>query len=518
MFSFEKLICLGSLVFSTILVLVNSAIVANATTAITTSTFVELEKKLTSVSHLSEVRTTDWAFQALQSLAQRYDCISDSKIYEGNRVLTRYQFAMNLNACLNSINQVIEAGINNLVNQDDLSTLRRLQAEFALELATFQRQVDNLQVRTDGLEAQQFSTTTKLSGEAIFALTGFTGGNKADDSSEPINDNFVFSQRVRLNFDTSFTGEDRFRVRLQARSIPRLDRVTGTAMARLGFEGDTDNEFEISRLEYRFPIGQQARVYIEATGGELSDFADTLNPYFSSSSRGAISRFGRRNPIYRQSFGAGLGIDYEFSDAVSLGIGYVADNAEEPESGVSKSPDGAIVQLTLEPIEDAEIGLTYVRSDNNINTGTGSELANDPFDNDSDRISANSYGVQGTWRLSRRFNLGGWVGFTQATAEDLSGKPTANIFNYAITLAFLDLGKEGDLAGVVIGQPPKVINNEYGRKFTDEATSWHLEVFYRFQAADNIEITPGLLVITNPEHKHNSDTIFVGTVRTTFSF
>ncbi|MEO1377904.1 MAG: carbohydrate porin, partial [Cyanobacteria bacterium J06635_10] len=33
-----------------------------------------------------------------------------------------------------------------------------------------------------------------------------------------------------------------------------------------------------------------------------------------------------------------------------------------------------------------------------------------------------------------------------------------------------------------------------------------------------ISITPGLLVIFNPEHNNDNDTIYVGTVRTTFSF
>lgn len=500
---------LGSVILAVTLVLTGKAF------AVTEQQNSSLSQ-MTSFSQLADIKSTDWEFQALQSLIKRYGCISDFSNYAGERVVTRYEFAISLNACLLSINKLLAAD-RNLV-QDDLSTLRRLQAEFAFELNSLEAQVDNLEVQTTQLSAQQFSTTTKLSGEAIIAIAGFTGTNKADDPDEPINDNIFVGSRVRLNFDTSFTGEDRLRIRLQASNTPSLNRVTGTAMTRLGFDGDSNNELEISRLEYSFPIGKQARGYIEATAGELNDFTDILNPFFSSSSSGAISRFGRRNPIYRQGFGTGVGIDYEFSDAVSLSVGYIADRANDPGVGISESPYSAIAQLTLEPIKNAEIGLTYVRSYNNISTGTGSELANDPFDNDSDRITANSYGVQGSWRLNRHFNLGGWVGFTQATAEDLSGKPTADIFNYAITLAFPDAGKDGDLAGIIIGQPPKVISNEYGRKFIDKATAWHLELFYRFPATDNIAITPSLLVITNPEHKYSNDTIYIGTVRTTFSF
>ncbi|WP_260446182.1 iron uptake porin [Nostoc sp. UCD121] len=475
--------------------------------------------QINSVSDLSNISPTDWEFSALQSLAERYNCIGDAAqgdIFEQPPqkrlpVLTRYEFAISLNAYSRCIHQNIAVSSTNLVNQQDLATLRRLHTKFVPQLTTLQERLDKLKVQTTQLQPQQFSTTTKLSGEVIFAFTGLNGGNKADN-------NFILSNRVRLNFDTSFTGNDRLRVRLQAANIPSLKRSSGTEMARLGFEADNNNEFEISRLEYRFPIGKQATVYIEAAGGELSDFTVTVNPYFSSSSNGSISRFGRRNPIYRQSSGTGVGMNYKFSDAVSFSLGYIADRAENPRFGIGESPYGAIVQLNLEPIEDIEIGLTYVRSYNNLDTGTGSELANDPFDDESDRITANSYGIEAAWRLSRDFTFGGWVGFTEATAEDVLGKPEANIFNYAITFAFPDLGKEDNLAGIIIGQLPKVIKNDFDNNFQDEATSWHLEFFYRYQATDNIAITPGLLVITNPEHKQNKDTVYVGTIRTTFSF
>lgn len=87
-----------------------------------------------------------------------------------------------------------------------------------------------------------------------------------------------------------------------------------------------------------------------------------------------------------------------------------------------------------------------------------------------------------------------------------------------MTLAFPDLGKQDSLAGVVIGQPPKVTNNGLGTDYTDKDSSLHLEFFYRFQATENIAITPGLLVVTSPEHNENNDTIYIKTVRTTFEF
>lgn len=65
--------------------------------------------QVTSVSQLSDVQPTDWAFQALQSLVERYGCIAGypNGSFQGNRAMTRYEFAAGLNACLNRVNELI---------------------------------------------------------------------------------------------------------------------------------------------------------------------------------------------------------------------------------------------------------------------------------------------------------------------------------------------------------------------------------------------------------------------------
>jgi len=70
----------------------------------------------------------------------------------------------------------------------------------------------------------------------------------------------------------------------------------------------------------------------------------------------------------------------------------------------------------------------------------------------------------------------------------------------------------------VVGQPPKITHNSFGDAFEDQDTSLHLEAFYHLQITDNLAITPGLFLITNPEHNNNNDKIYIGTVRTTFTF
>ncbi|MDJ0621185.1 MAG: iron uptake porin, partial [Calothrix sp. MO_192.B10] len=65
------------------------------------------QSQVTSVSQFSDVQPTDWAFQALQSLVERYGCIAGypNGTYRGNRALTRYEFAAGLNACLDRVNE-----------------------------------------------------------------------------------------------------------------------------------------------------------------------------------------------------------------------------------------------------------------------------------------------------------------------------------------------------------------------------------------------------------------------------
>ncbi|BAZ10699.1 hypothetical protein NIES4071_25220 [Calothrix sp. NIES-4071] len=479
-------------------------------------------KEITSITELSDIHHTDWVYTALQLLLDRYGQPADKR-FDGNRSLTRYEFATIVNTAIDSINKQIALNPKN-VTQEDLKVLQRLQSEFATEIKNLQRRVELLEQRLPAAEINQFSTTTKLSGEAVFAVTGV--GNEAnvnneDEENDNDNNNITFGSRARINFNTSFTGKDNLRIRLQTTNFPRLDRVTGTNMARLAIQGNNDNQIRLNGINYSFLISKDVKVIIPFIGGDLADFTDPLNPYHSGSSRGAISRFGQRNPIYRTGGGSGLGISYEISNAFEFEVGFVASDVNDPEVGFSKADYGAIAQLTLEPAQDIEFGLTYIHSYNSISTGTGSARANDPFDDESEAIVANSFGLQSTIKINPNITIGGWVGYTHAEALDLPGNPTANIFNWALTLALPDLGSEGSVAGFVIGQPPKVTSNDFtvaNNKYQDSDTSLHFEAFYRLQALKNVGVTFGILMITNPEHNSNNDSIYVGTVRTTLRF
>ena len=499
------------------------------------------QDQVTSVSQLSDVQPTDWTFLALQSLVERYGCIAGypDGTYRGNRALTRYEFAAGLNACLDRVNELIAAATAEQVNKEDLATLQRLQEEFTKELATLRGRVDALEANAAELAANQFSTTTTLVGEIVVGVAGIVAGQNAD--GDDLDDSTVLVDRARLEFNTSFTGEDLLFTRLATGNFAGFSTVTGTSEGELAFTQDESNDIGLEVLLYAFPLTEQTEVVIGASGTAFDDFANTVNFLDGDGGSGALSAFGTRNPIYYLGDGAGLGIRQEFGDRLELSLGYLAGQANDPANGngLFNGPYSGLAQLVIKPSDRFSIGLTYINSYNADDTGTGSgRVSFARFDDeffDELQIPAvdlptatNSYGVELSWQLSDRFVLGGWVGYTNtsllSTAGGLFDRGGLDVWDYAVTLAFPDLGKQGNLLGFVIGMEPKVTNSTISSinpdfdVNEDDDTSLHIEGFYQFQVTDNIAITPGAIWITAPEFNNDNDDIVIGTIRTTFTF
>lgn len=500
--------------------------------------------QVTSVSQLRDVSPGDWAFEALRNLVERYGCIAGypDRTFRGNQPLTRYEFAAGLNACLQQIERLIAAGGNrggSGMSEEEMQQMQRLTQEFQAELATIGARVDNLEARVGVVEKQQFSTTTKLKGEVIFSAGGVFGderSDKAPGNGEPLDDNITLSNRVRLNFDTSFTGKDLLRTRLSAGNIPNLANASGTDMASLGYAGLTNNDVQIEDLYYRFPLGKKVNVWVGTQGLDLDDIFNVHNDKFADSGTGALSRFNRYNPaVYRSTQGAGLGAKYKFNDNVALSALYLAgSNASNPnsENGLFDGAYSAGAQLDVNLGKAFDLGVTYVHSYQpgssvNLSGSTGSQLAKDPFGGLG--TSAHRIGLSGQWRPNEKISLGAFGGYVNANAEE-SGKTDvglvnsgdkADIWTWGANIALLDFGGEGNVLGIAGGMAPKLTGSDIvngGNEVKNEGNGYIVEAHYRWQVNDNIQITPGAYVIFEPNHVDGASEIFVGTLRTTFKF
>ncbi|MEM7772655.1 MAG: iron uptake porin [Cyanobacteria bacterium P01_A01_bin.37] len=465
--------------------------------------------QVTSVSQLSDVQPTDWAFQALQSLVERYGCIAGypDGTYRGNRAMSRYEFAAGLNACLDRINELIAAGLADKVSREDLAVLQRLQEEFAAELATLRGRVDALEARTAELEANQFSTTTKLGGEVIFLTSAVI------DEDDAFDDQSVFGYRARLNFDTSFTGEDRLRTRLEAEEILDFEGE------QLGFQagGDSGGSFELDDLIYSFPLFGFAEIVVGANGLDIdNDYSDSISPLDSSGS-GAISEFADPRQ-YEQAFpGSGAGIGGSFSlienddFGLSLDVGYVADDPASPEEqeGLFNGNYAASAQLTFTS-DFVDAGFMYANS---------FAVDSDEFDQDvygdflgGTPASANTYGAQVNFKINDTFEIGGGIAFSDV--QQIGGAEDFDLWSYQGTIAINDVLGEGNLLGILVGVPSYTRDLEGA---TDD-TAILAEVFYRYYVNDNIHVTPSFIVNTDPLNDNDNDASFIGAIRTTFKF
>jgi hypothetical protein len=441
--------------------------------------------------------------------------------------------------------------------REDIQKLQRLAKEFEAELAFLGTRVDNLEGRVAFLEDQQFSTTTKLTGKTRINFTGLTGFFGEENASEKqiLYKPFVMDYRTQLNFDTSFTGKDLLKLRLEASNTFPFDRqVSGTNRTRLANDENTNNQVEIDKLFYRFSLGDKLTFTADGTGGKFYDNVETFNPFFSEEFTGSVSRFGRFNPIYYQGEkGAGISLTYDLSKVFGLSLGYLAPNGGNPNSGngLFNGSYAGMAQLRISPTDSLSFGLSYVNSYfpqpselAGLSGGTGSILANQPFGDIP--TSSNQWGLDATYRITPSFILSGWVGLTYASAESggdgVSRGDQATIFNWAVTFAVPDLGSEGSVLGLVVGQPPKVTANDgrpprvipsdapfriaddpnSGGAGVDENLAWHFELFYRYQVNENISIGPGLMLILNPDPTNtgteDQDPIVVYTLRTVFEF
>jgi hypothetical protein len=466
------------------------------------------------------VNPSDRNFQTLQQINNRYQCgVSTSQ-----EPVSRSAFSKNVEVCLNSLETKL-AQSPNAASKEDLQQLNELATTYRQEMTALNNRVEKVETKlAQNKEPNIFSPNTKLVGEVIFALSGYGGSPGANPSGT------IFSDRVRLNFDTSFTGKDRLRARIQARNTTPFSgpATTGTNTTRLGFDGNEENAGFISLLQYKLPLGDKANVVLETVGSEFNENMYTFNPLLAPAGTGSISRFGRFNPIYRLSGdGAAITGDYKLSDKITASVGYAVPAgatpapatptapAANPSTGVFGGNNSIMGQLRFEASPGIDLGLAYARSYNAGGTGvagtTGTAFANSPFTT-AVPTTANHYSAMASAKLSPGFVLSGWAGF--ATAQ--GGADTANLFNYAVSAAFPDFGSKGNTLGFTFGSPPKVTSSTVAAR-VDTVSPLHLEAIYKVKLNDTVDITPGLLLITNPDTA-TKGTEYVGTIRTTFKF
>ena len=492
------------------------------------------EEQVTSITQFSDVKPTDWAYQALSNLIERYGCVAGypNGTYRGERAMTRYEAAALLNACLDRITEVTDE-------------LKRLMKEFEKELAVLKGRVDGLEAKVGELEATQFSTTTKLRADTRWVLGGQTFGGdniknnrytNAAGSEYVLRDALSFNYDVRLNFDTSFTGKDLLRTQLRAGNFAdsgfgadptRLSRLDAGFQEDCGLGMDCGDVVAINRLYYKFPVGQN----ITVVAGPRVRQDDMLAVWPSAYTGDKILKLFQYNgsPVANsQVLGGGAGFWWkEGKQGFSFGANYVAGNADVGNPGAGGIANGnsaasGSVQLAYTGQNWNLTGL-YTYNNRNVNvmgTPFAAAAVKSGFN------GTNAFNLAGYWQPLQS----GWMpsisaGWGIATSNNVGGVREASTDvnlttqSWMVGLNWKDAFVKGNVLGMAVGEPTFVTGGTDNGPW-DGNYAW--EWFYKFQVSDNIAVTPAIFWLSRPQGEltGNGDTFnsFGYLVQTTFRF
>ena len=458
------------------------------------------QNQVMSVTQLSDVQPTDWAYQALTNLVNRYGCVAGypNGTFGGGRAMTRFEAAALLNACLDRVTEVTDE-------------LTRLAEEFRNELTVIQGRVSKLETKVGTLEATQFSTTTKLKGEATFVLGGIPGLETNDGGNVG---NTAFNYDLRLNFDTSFTGKDLLRTRLRAGNFSSDPFGSSSSLFKLDKAESTDNSVNIDRLYYQFPVSKS----VTLTAGPL--VRNTEMAWVPSAYKSEILDFfavAGAPGVYNKATGAGVGAQWKQptkkgQGGFIAGLNYVAQDGDSTETGVFDS-DGALNFLAQVGYRAPQWGVgvgyrygsegTRPRSYNGLLGASGALV---------DGQKSNAVAINAYWQPTES----GWVpsvsagygyNFVSGTTGDTDATDSDSWF---VGLQWNDVFLDGNAAGVAVGQAPSA-------ETAGVSDATMLEVFYKFQVTDNISITPALFYVSNNQRFQGESSVG-GVIQTKFTF
>ena len=488
--------------------------------------------QVTSVNQFSDVKPTDWAYQALSNLVEKYGCVAGypSGKFKGAQAMTRFEAAAILNACLDRVTEKTDE-------------LQKLLDEFDKELTVLTARVDGLESKVGRLQAQQFSTTTKLKGEVNMILGGIPG-YKRDGIKKQGFGNTTFNYDLRLNFDTSFTGQDLLRTRLRTGNFSEFPFGNSRQPFKLDKAESYNDAVILDRLYYTFPVTKDNSLKLTIGALVRNTEMAWLPTAYKSDVLDAFTTIGTSG-VYNKATGQGVGLqwkqnvpkgksgwvanaNYVVSGPCPAGI--ICSSAgpnglagSDSQAGIFNSESGlnAMAQLGFKANNwGAAIGYRYGSQGSNVRDGNGLaavRLLNNQYTNS---VAFNAYwqpikagwfpSISGGYGYNFVSNLDG-LQYNVATAA----RPSKS---WMVGLQWDDAFRKANAAGIAVGQP------SYANVTGAQSSPWLVEWFYRIQATDNISITPTLFYGSNIANSGASATTtnafngLGGVIQTTFKF
>ena len=457
--------------------------------------------QVTSAASFSDVRPTDWAYQALANLVDRDGCVAGypNATFRGGGTISRDEAAALLQACLDRV-------------QDRTDELRSLSKEFQAELAQLRGRVDGLGSRVGRLVADQFSTTTTLSGVATSVVGANAFGGSARDlvgSNRREWGGTSFLYDLQLSLDTSFTGKDLLRTVLRDGNFGKSPFGGGGPTGQLSLlEVAFDQEcrdfacpfvVSVDRLFYQVPIGANLTATFGARVEQDDMLAQVPSVYPDDTLLNVMTLAGAPG-AYNNNLGSGAGLWWK-DRGWSLSANYVAldgDNSDPRVGGIGTAGGQGSGTLQLGYSQEAwGLAAIYSWVQGGFEITGATPQASLAFSNGS---HTDAFGLSGFWQPSANGWIPsisvGWGLNSTAYGDDPSPTAVTTSQSWMVGMQWKDAFVKDNTLGFGIGQP--IFATALRDGSTPNDGNVVLEGWYRVQLTDHISLMPALFYLNRP--------------------
>jgi len=309
-----------------------------------------------------------------------------------------------------------------------------------------------------------FTSTTTLSGEAVFTVGSVADGGESDTEEE-----LYMQYAYSLDLNSSFTGEDRFYAGL----------VQGNASSPLDdMDRAESGDLNVTSLFYNFPVGD-----LSVTAGPLLDQDDVVaatTSIYSDTFRLGSMPFG----LAGDETGPGVAVAYSADNGFVASASYISTDGADSTVGIGSDDGDDVATLTVG--YDGE--------------GWGAGLVLTTQDGD------------GTGENGEYSTFGGGIHYSPESIDATISVTYDTVDNDTTGVEAQDL-----FVGIDYEVGPGTLSAAYNSTDvdgTDDADTTGFEVSYTYDINDNVSITPGFYTVEDTVGDDDTGVV----VETVFSF
>lgn len=367
------------------------------------------------------------------------------------------------------------------------------------------------------------TTTVDLQINAVLGALQYAGSevDRASNSADgaPLLNGVSLNHEARLTIDTSFTGQDLFRIRLRTgdfapsgffsnppTALTRLDVAFQEPACGAGEQGCSGRLVSINRAYLQVPLGPEIRLSAGPRIMQL-DMLPVWPSVYTASPILDLFQYAGSPGTYGKRLGGGFGLWWQPRGGLkglSLGYAYVAGRAGGSAQGgglfSGSSSQTSTVQLALSRPQWNITGAWNLSGPQVRLRGTplASQLAAGAAEG-----SLSSWSLAGYWQPRRS----GWLpsisaGWGQDTfrfgSYPVAGLSGVRSRSWYAGLIWSDVLGVGNSLGFAIGSPAHVsaIQTPVPGSIDDRGLA--MELYYRIQISDDLSLTPAVFWLSRP--------------------